>query len=210
MQSFRCSFFTDYMTNTPLDCDRIRFYHQSDNEDKEPLLAVHSYDQILNSIDYAKILDTVGQNKIDRRRRAIGDAPSEHTVPRRSSDQTPLCDVISLNITSSEIPKREEDEEILLPTKYDAGICGGNCGNTMPQVQNLEHNVLIHMLQGLSEFHDRHGYHITRCCAPIKYAPLEVIVLPPCPKAAYSRIIQNMKITQCECLAIVDFSNKTS
>ena len=201
---FQVQFFTDYTTNTPLGCDRIHFYHQSDNEDKEPLLAVHSYDRELNSIDYAKILDTVRQNKTDRRRRAIGDAPSEHRVLRRS---TPFCDVISLNITGGEIPKREDDEEIFLPTKYDAGICGGNCGNTMPQEQNLGHNVLIHMLQASSEFRDRHGYTITRCCAPIKYAPLEVIVLPPAPKAAYIRIIQNMKITQCECLEIVDFSN---
>lgn len=210
-------FYTDFKaTDPPLGCDRIHFYHESNNEDTEPLLVVHSYDSELDKIDYARILDTVRLNGTARRRRDAGDAPSaprslqtRETVDAQQ-EKIPFCDVISLNITRKEIPKRHVDEEIHMPPKFDAGICGGDCGTTVPQEQNLGHNVLIHMLQGSLEFRKRHGYHITRCCAPIKYAPLEVIVFPAeVERSAYIRIIPNMKIVQCECLEVVDFSNST-
>ena len=210
---FQVQFYTDFTANTPLGCDKIHFHHLSDNEDTEPLLVVHSYDSELDKIDYAKILDTVRLNKTaERRRRSTGDAPSEHRIPRSGdvSQEIPYCDVIPLDIKNNEIPKRDKDELIFLPSNYNAGICGGDCGNTMPQEQNLGHNVLIHMLQGTLEFRNRHGYQITRCCAPIKYAPLEVIVLPPADRSAYIRIIPNMKIVQCECLEIVDFSTPST
>ena len=212
---FQVHFYEDFNTKTDLGCDKISFHHLNNDEDTEPLLVVHSYDSELDKIDYKRILDTVRQNKtVERRRRATADAPNEHRIPRSptadASSEIPFCDVISLNITNEEVPPKEDGEVIYLPSKYDAGICGGDCGNTMPQEQNIGHNVLIHMLQGSREFRNRHGYHITRCCAPIKYAPLEVIVFPPTERSAYIRIIPNMKIVQCECLEIVDFSNSTT
>lgn len=211
---FQVLFHEDFKATEPLSCDKIHFYHLSDNENTEPLLVVHSHDSELDKIDYKRILDTVRQNKtVERRRRATADAPNEHRIPRSqrvdASSEIPFCDVISLNITNEELPPKEEGESIFMPQWYDAGICGGDCGNTMPLEQNLGHNVLIHMLQGSLDFRNRHGYQITRCCAPIKYAPLEVIVFPPTVRSAYIRIIPNMKIVQCECLEIVDFSNST-
>jgi hypothetical protein len=204
-------FFADYKaTDTPLGCSQIHFYDQKVDEDSEPLLVVHSYDNELEEFDYARILDTVRQNKTAERRRrsTTEDAPNEtHRVPRQSSLEVPYCDVIPLMIEGYEVPRKDGSETILMPVRYNAGICGGDCGTTMPQEKNLGHNVLLHMLQGSQEFRERHGHRLTRCCAPIKYAPLEVIVsVEP---SAYIRIIPNMKITQCECLEIVDSSNTT-
>lgn len=199
---FKVQIFADYKaTEGPLGCNKIHFYNRNNDEDTEPLLVVHSYDSDLDKIDYARILDTVKLNKTtERRKRSTADASQPRKIP--------FCNVIELDIKGDEIPKKDRHEEILAPQAYNAGICGGDCGTTMPQDQNLGHNVLIHLLQGSSEFRDRHGHTITRCCAPIKYAPLEVIVLPPAAteKSAYIRILENMKIVQCECMEVVDFS----
>lgn len=208
---FEIQFSSDFSDSTFLDCSSIHFYHLSKDEDNEPLLVVHTYDSEVDNFDYQTVLDTVTQNRTtpERRRRATEGA---HRTSRRSTvtQEVPFCDVIPLNITRDEIPKKDREESVFMPSSYDAGICGGNCGNTMPQEQDIGHNVLIHMLQGSSEFRERHGYQITRCCAPIKYAPLEVIIIPPPReiKSAYIRIIQNMKIVQCECSEIVDYTSK--
>ena len=198
---FQVQFFSKYKaTEGPLSCDQIHFYNGNNDEDTEPLLVVHSYDSDLDKIDYARILDTVKQNNT---------AATE--VNKRSARQTqqeiPFCKVLPLEVQGHEIPKKNGSEQILAPSSYNAGICGGDCGTTMPQYPDLGHNVLIHMLQGSSDFRDRHGHTITRCCAPIKYSPLKMIVLPPnaTSESAYIRILENMMVAQCGCIEIVDF-----
>ena len=208
---FQVQFFNSFSTTNPLSCDDIHFVHLTGNEETEPLLVVHSYDSEVEKIDYKTILDGLNRTEVaQRKRRAIAET---NRIPREAAPKIPYCDVISLNITREEIPRKDSNEAVLIPSMYNAGICGGDCGNTMPVEQNLRHNILIHMLQGSDEFRNRHGRQITRCCAPIKYAPLEVIIHPAPTderKSAYIRIIPNMKIVQCECLEIVDFSGSSS
>ena len=204
---FDVQFSNDFSGTTSLDCNSIHFYHLPDDENNEPLLVVHSYDSDINNFDYQTVLDTVTQNRTTERRRRA----TENAQRISRSQDIPFCNVIELIIEKDEIPTKNREERIFAPPSYNAGICGGNCGNAMPQDQNLGHNILIHMLQGSSEFRERHGYKITRHCAPIKYAPLEAIIIPPSSerRSAYIRIIPNMKIVQCECLELVDFSNST-
>ena len=204
---FQVQFFSNYKTTEgPLSCDKIHFYNGNNYEDTEPLLVVHSYDSDLDKIDYARILDTVKQNN-------TAAAETNKRSARQTEQETiPFCNVLPLEVQGHEIPKKDGRESILMPSSYNAGICGGNCGTTMPQTPDLGHNVLIHMLQGSSEFRDRHGHTITRCCAPIEYAPLQMLVLPPnaeSVKSGYIRILKNMKIAKCECIEIVDFTNVT-
>ena len=219
---FKVQFFSNYKaTKGSLSCDKIHFYNGNNDEDTEPLLVVHSYDSDLDKIDYARILDTIKQNNTTaaevNKRSVRQNNTTAAEVNKRSVRQTqqeiPFCNVLPLEVQRHEIPKKYGDEEIVQPESYNAGICGGDCGTTMPQNADLGHNVLIHMLQGSSEFRDRHNHTITRCCAPIKYHPLKMLVLPPGETSesgrTYLRILENMMVAQCECIEIVDFSNAT-
>ena len=211
---FGVEFFTDFSDSaSPLDCSNIHFFHQNDDEETEPLLVVHSYDSEVEKIDYRTLLERLNRTTSRQTRSATDYVSNDSRDPRQSDTGIPFCDVIELNITHTEIPTKHNEERILMPSLYNAGVCGGDCGNTMPLEQDLKHNVLLHMLQASLEFRNRHGYHISRCCAPIKYSPLEVIVNPPPngeKKNAYIRIIPNMRIEKCECLEVVDFSRSTS
>ena len=157
-------------------------------------------------------------SEVARRRRSANQAKSEGVLKRRARNTGETvaspgssCSIYSLNITNEEIPKMR-GESVILPYFYDAKICGGQCGSSLPVAQELQHNMLVHMLQRNQEFRDRHNYQITRCCAPIKYDSLDVIV-SPAPNSGtkpFIRIIPNMKIVQCECLEIVDFTATTT
>lgn len=201
---------TEYEVNedNPLSCEEVHFVHSSDNSETEPLLVVHSYDSEVEKMGYKLILDQLNRTEIERRRRQASASP-DAAHDRNKRNVVPFCNQVTLNIMKEEIPKNR-GETVIMPSHYDAGICGGNCGQTVPTAMELKHNQLVHILKASSSFRDRHGYEIGRCCAPVRYAPLEVIVeLPPTDetkKSAYLRIIPNMKIVQCDCLEIVDFS----
>lgn len=202
--------------NGPLPCSEIEFVHSRSNEDTEPLLVVYSYDRELEKIDYKTILNNLNKSEVARRRRSANLANSQNVLKRKARDNNiastvspaTSCNVYSLNITNEEIPKMR-GESVILPYFYDAKICGGHCGDSLPVAQELQHNMLVHMLQRNQEFRDRHNYHITRCCAPIKYDSLDVIVSSE-QNPGFIRIIPNMKIVQCECLEIVDFTATTT
>ena len=197
-----------------LSCEQMRFVHSSSDEETEPLLIVQSYDFELEKIDYKTILENLNRTE-GRRRRSAPASHSEggndgpvHKRSRRSnvSSQPPFCDIYELVIKAAEIP-RLPGEEVLIPQAYDAGICGGDCGQSLPGA-DLNHNHLVHMLQTTAAFRDRHRYNITRCCAPIDYAPLQVIVNPAPTSDSmvpFMKIIPNMKIVKCECIEIVSF-----
>ena len=184
-------------------------------------MVVHTYDVELEKIDYKKILNNLNKTEVARRRRSANPANSGDILERRarntnqdSKDTTTSpgssCNGYSLNITNEEIPKMR-GESVILPYFYDAKICGGHCGSSLPVAQELQHNTLVHMLQRSQEFRDRHNYQITRCCAPIKYDSLDVVVSSSTSESKpFLRIIPNMKIVQCECLEIVDFTATTT
>ena len=197
-------------SSDPILCDQWQFYNNTNtdtNTDTEPQLVVHSYDTELEKIDYKRILDGLNstENVIKRSASSTSDTMQRR---RRQTKINNHCGRYSLNITNHEI-STVKGETVLVPFSYDAGICGGGCGQSLPVDQEIRHNLLVHMLQSSDDFRNRHGYNITRVCTPIKYQGLDVIVSPPessGSKAPFIRIIPNMRITQCECLEIVDFA----
>lgn len=193
----------------PIPCTQIQFTHTNAVEDTEPLLVVHSYDPEVDNIGYKTILDQLERSEVQARRRRSNQpvrSPRQTNTVQRPHE-IPFCQVYSLTITSEEIPKKRPGETIVIPSSYDAGICGGDCGLSLPSAGDLKHNLLIHTLQTTNAFRDRHDYNISRCCAPINYDKLLVVVNPPeSDRSAFVRIIPNMQVVQCECLEIVDFS----
>lgn len=193
-------------SDSPLPCNSIQFLHTSADENTRPHLVIHSYDPELEKIDYTKVMDSLNitdPNTVQRRSVQVRAGNSNQRRPRQTD--TDFCRVYPLNITQNEIHNVIE-ETVVVPSFYDAGICGGGCEHTFPKFPDLRHNVLIHILKGTAEFTDRHGYNITRCCAPKKYAPLDAIVVDS-NNRPYIRIIPNMVIEECECLEVIDFNS---
>lgn len=173
------------------------FVSSSSNIEKEPLLIVHSYDFELKKIGYSSILENLNRTDLARRRRAGSNINTE---------PAPRCGLFPLQILASEIP-RSSGQEILLPSQYDAGICGGSCGQTLPVQEDVHHSQLVHFLQQTAAFRNRHDYNIRRCCAPLEYDSVEVIVETSDSKLSMLKIIPNMRIKKCECIEIIDFES---
>lgn len=101
------------------------------------------------------------------------------------------------------------NERIVHPLRYNAGICGGSCGSTLPSGDNLRHSQIVHLLVHLEKFQD-HQYKFTQCCAPVSYTPLQLLVRPLYRRGFYMVVVTNMIIRKCECLEVIDFDNKNS
>ena len=211
-----------------LDCSEspVEFVYTQTNQEQEPLLVVYSFDPEVEKIDYQAILASLGENPTnhvaERRKRQ-----SSSTV---AQEPLPSCSLFPLNITAGDIPPKRRGEVVLYPLHYDAGdcvilvyfivyisiflsiypgICGGQCLSKFPTTQDLKHAQLVHLLLNRGTFNDRHGYTFTQCCAPVKYSSLDVLIRPAPgdnSRSVYINIINNMKILECECLDVVDFS----
>ena len=127
---------------------------------------------------------------------------------RQAHGKLPACRLNNLNIATANIhlPDNLLEGKILLPVTYNAGICGGQCGNTFPM--HMTHSQLVHMLVTSQSFEytkpQGMNTDFEQSCSPVQFSSLVVIFL----KAGSTRLVtlNNMRITKCDCLEVLRFS----
>lgn len=203
----------------PLACedDLVPFVFTRDNTDTEPFLVVYSYDDEVEQINYGLIMDQLERDAQDQPTIASPsvststDIDTNQALARRKRDATPVelplpptCSVQQLNVTAADLNRLSviRGSQVFLPLSYNAGVCGGKCGSKFPR--GPQHAALIHILLNQGTFNDRHGYSFSQCCAPVRYTSLETLT-----RSGYEfriNILTDMKIMQCECLDVIDYS----
>ena len=131
-----------------------------------------------------------------------------HTHP--SPKIPPACQVNDIFINTSSIPLSSTlgEGSIIAPDSYNAKICGGSCGNTLPRYN--KHSRLLHYWLTSNDFEHppyegwKTKFH--QSCAPIEYKSLTVIFKPKNEPWIRLVLLRNMRIVQCDCLEVIEFS----
>ena len=139
-----------------------------------------------------------------------GNTPAARRRRTSNIESPPSCRVNQLTIQGSDIPWKD-DEYIVRPITYNAGICGGACGSTLPTSEELRHTQIVHLLVNLDKFEESQ-YTFQQCCAPVKYSSLQILVRPKpsTGRNMYMSLLAHMRISQCECLDVIEFKKSTT
>lgn len=180
----------------------VKFPYEDFNDENLPLLITYTYDSRVEHVDYSAIAKkvrsstpTIAAPAVNRRKRTAG-ALGE-------------CQVQNLTIFTHEIfpgiVTTNEDESIVFPSSYDAGICGGYCDFLGPETTTHAPfvHLLINILEVFAPSHRHPEYNFMKCCAPVSYLPLKVMVTTPPYEATMIRVVDDMIIDKCECLDII-------
>lgn len=181
-------------------CQEVNFVHDGTTEDNTPLLVVYTYNPAIEKINYNAL----------KSRTATTQQQATSERKRRNSDITlaPACGKLDLTVKREEIgPALTEDlplSKVVEPAQFNAGICGGQCSSTPPDLTFSNHAPVIHLLIPQEDFRGRHAYSYVQCCAPIRYRALEIMVQQKGSLAIVT--LDDLIIDDCSCLDIVDFS----
>lgn len=199
----------------------MTFVDQDFTDETKPAYIVYSYNLDIENINYNDIVDAtiadmyaedstaepavaqVGGNR--RRKRAAKGPVGGNRLHKRS---TPHCRVNDLFVSGSSIYREmlgvvvRGDFQVLHPTTYNAGICGGSCSTTvLPSTLSGHHAPFVHLLLQQASFQSMHGYNFERCCAPVQYKPMSVLTNSEA--GVQISTIPNLQIQKCECLDII-------
>lgn len=188
----------DYENGLAMPCLEIKFLYQDFTDENTPLLVVYSYDKKIENISYKQTVETMITTQ---------ELPTPSLAQSRKKRSIPTCQVNNLTIPGANIYKYMEgvDSEniaVLYPSTFNAGICGGACTGTQPENTALHATFLFQFL-GDPDSSPTHGYDLIKCCTPVKYDPLQVLLRMD--GVVEINIIDGMKVSACECLDIVDF-----
>lgn len=196
-----------YDRKNPLSCNSAKFVNRDYSDLTEPIFMVYSYNPEIDNINYSEIADELIENILSA---SDGAAPavSVNSAQRRKR-QTPTCKVNELQVSGSSIFNKmvgstASDFSVLIPQDYNAGICGGSCETKLIPYHTSKHAPFIFLLLEQSSFKEKHSYTFTRCCAPVKYGPLQVFSISNGSTNIFT--IEDMIIEKCQCLDIIDLS----
>ena len=192
-----------YYDNRPYACKDapVQFVSSRDDLEHEPLLVVYSFDPEAEKINYKYLLDSAQpEDESSQRRR-------KRSIPvKRNVDLPPQCSVHSLMIISAHLNSISQfrNQQIVSPERYDAGICGGVCEYSIPT--SFAHASLVHLLISRNSF-TQHNYQFVQCCSPTAYESKTFLTRGQDDVFKIS-VLQNMKITSCECIDVVSFTDR--
>lgn len=182
----------------------FKFKNQDYNDKTTPIFIVYTYNQNIENINYKQI----AENTISKMQQTLTNNV-EPVGQRKKRQLTNYCQVNEFIINGSSIfsgmvGSTAPDFNVIHPSDYNAGICGGYCSTSQfPDRSPTNHAHFMHVLleQKKQVFRDRHNYNFQRCCAPVKYAPLSVFTF------SYGSVnintIKNLLVEECECLDII-------
>ena len=213
-------------SGTPFLCDEspIKFYSSKDaledqNRDKEPLLAIFSYDPITEYLDLGSLINETSSNSTQQRRSAGSFSSEEEEAEglrhrerrRRSADisssevSLPVqsCRLNPLTITASNLNSINliRNHKIVQPSSFDAKICGGQCDRQFPRAP--QHAMLVHILINRGSL-NQENYEYTSCCAPVQWEHLDILSIGANGAFQINRL-KHMIVTRCECIDILRF-----
>ncbi len=180
------------------DCGQnVKFAYEGFTDENMPLLITYSYDPRVANVDYkmiaaqARATQIVASADTARRKRQITETCRKHPLIVKSTE-------ILFGIVSN-----DPSCEIVYPSEYDAGICGGTCDETLPG-SHTNHAPFINILISSNSFSSRHPtYNFKPCCVPVKYRSLRVYTQSP-DKSSTIVTVDNMIIDQCDCIDILE------
>jgi hypothetical protein len=180
-----------------LSCNAVMF--TSTEYENKPTFIVYSYNEDITKISYKDVTGDVIAG-LTERELTTGSTASES---RRKRETTPICHVNELLvpsdlITNQMVGSSPNNFTVIFPDSYNAGICGGSCKTSLGPI-NTKHAEYVYIL--LEQVRFTYRYNFKRCCAPIRYGPLDILSRSD---GDYKiSTIRNMKVKKCECLDIV-------
>ena len=207
-------------SGVPFLCDEspIKFYDSKDDpedldRDKEPLLAIFSYDPTSENLDLAALLNesadltqpeekrSVGSEVVgsemeeQRHRRTRSGASAEVSVPTPCHQLNPLI-ITANHLKTNNLIKGD----IIQPQSFNARICGGYCEGLTFQYTTM-HTALVQLLLRRGHLSDT-GYKFTSCCAPVEWEALDILYRTPNGVFKINRY-SNVIVKKCECVNVI-------
>ena len=116
-------------------------------------------------------------------------------------DCSTSCQVQSFQVNLSSILPY-----VIVPTTYNAGICGGSCERNPPEMRSsLPHTYLVHSSidsKTLTSSSSCLDAVVQRYCIPTGYRSMAVIILLE--SGLEYRVVSNMVVNQCDCVEVVE------
>ncbi len=184
--------------NEALSCGKeIHFHIGNQDEAKIPMLVVYSFERS-ESLNF-----TEAEEQIKKQLEKAKAEGSPLTRRRRNAPTT--CGRHELYINSSMIPPfligGFSTFTVILPYRFNAGICGGRC-HVHPVHKNAKHHsVLINVLLRQNEPLTNKG--LTQCCAPLRYKPIHILGVGDDNKVPVFHTIDGMEVVECGCTDVV-------
>ena len=172
--------------------DNVRFAYEAFTENTTPILVTYIYDNRLRHIDYnsiAKKLDQVDlpiKPEVVVEKRSTSDACSVRPFVMQTNNA-----VFQFMVEQA---LGDKEAEVVYPTFYDAGMCGGICNSNTPSLSYSNHASIIDLLIKNGAFPN---HNFKSCCVPVKYRSMAVLVDGPTTFAVI--IFGDMSVQQCEC-----------
>ena len=142
---------------------------------------------------------------LSRGRRGLDHHTSE------AQDCSPSCQVHEFEVNVANIP-RSDIGTIVLPTTFNAGICGGSCELVTPFVRSSSaHTSLIHILTAYQKAKPPSSCPnavFQRYCTPAGHQDLVVIVRS---EEGLSRLLtlRKMIVSGCNCVEVMEFEKSS-
>ena len=173
---------------------------KEEDEEHEPLLVIYSYDPEEENLNLEAILNRL-ESASTPGPTGMTEAPT--VSERRKRNEPPHCHVRDLYISTTHLNQIKfagTGQTIILPTSFNAGICGGRCQSQFPRVSS-QHAALVHLLLQRRFFSGLNYNKYKQTCSPVRYSPIEFLVRGP--DDSFQILIRhNMRITDCDCLDV--------
>ncbi len=187
-----------YRDNTSvLTCqhdDEVLIVNNLLEEDKIPILTVHSYLKI--EMKLGKTMELIRQ-QVEVLQKG---PPTRYQRRKRHSTRGYACTVFDFVIPTMYIPSAAFSDYInfrpVFPVSYNSGICGGQCLLTAPHASSTPYSILLHGLIRQQIFSD-YDYVFAQSCVPIEFDPIHILGVATGTVAVVS--IDDMVIKTCSC-----------
>ena len=165
-----------------------------ENPDNITLLVVYSYDT------GDSFLKQVEKALEERQKNNTGSVMDGVTI-RNTRNSDSECGMTSLTISKEWMNTYIYDggiygTQIVGPDEISINACGGSCKGDFPL--NSEHSSILYLLKALDGGNDYDRY--KRCCVPIKYNDLSVIMTTTKAVMFEMKYLRNLSVKQCECI----------
>lgn len=204
---FHVKIYKDFEMKQMTSCIDVKFININYSDDTVPIFVVYSYNPVIENINYNEIADEVIEKMMSEE--AAGGSVSVGGVQgQRRKRQVSTCQVNELivggeKILNRMVGSRAADFSVLFPEVYNAGICGGSCKTTLlPDKSDTNHAPFVYLLLEQPSFKEKFSYSFSRCCAPVRYGPLQVFSMSD--GSSNINTIEDMRIEECECLDIIN------
>jgi len=177
--------------------DEVLLVNDVFQEDKIPILTVHSYLKI--EMQFGKTMEQIRQQVEELLKEPLTPL-HHHQRKKRLSTKQHTCTVLDFVIPTMYIPSTAFSDYInfrpVVPMSYNSGICGGLCYLSAPHASSAPYSILLHGLIRQQIVFD-YGYVFAQSCIPIEFDPVHILGVAEGTVAVVS--IDDMVVKTCGC-----------